>query len=336
MTKQPSIPIIIPFPRWDNWVADCISACAQLNYPHCEIWLLPDQELPFDLLEEARKLAGNRKLRVLPTGVKTNPSQKRNVALRASQHQWLALIDADAYPHPDWLQNATQEIADDVAIVAGPNVTPPKDPLTRQISGLVMRSPVGFGTGYVRHYPVKRHESHEMPTCNMLIKRLPDLFFREEFDTGEDMIYCSDVHERGFRIIYIPDMLVFHHRRRFPREFARQFFGYGYGKGVLFNQSRDVSRLSHTAPAVFLIYLVFTILPGISRHIPLWWWLPLISYFLLITVESVRHAHTPILALCGLLAFPVAHISYGLGFLLGMFKKREGKIKPISKKTAEE
>lgn len=313
----PEIPIIIPFPRWDDWVAECISGCAMLDYPAFEIWLLPDEDLPPDRAAEAERLANGRPVRVLPTKG-GNPAQKRNVALRASSHAWAALIDADAFPRRDWLKTAMSEASGKIAIVAGPNITPPRDPLSRQISGLVMASPLGFGSGYIRHTPVPRHEIEEMPTCNMIIRRLPDLLFREEFATAEDMMYCRDVRERGFTILYSPEVVVFHHRRTFPRQFARQFYFYGRDKGRLAARGHGSARLGHAMPAGLLLYALATMLLGLLCPIPAWWLIPAAVYGVAVIVESIRHANSPLLALCGLLGFPIAHASYGFGFLRGI------------------
>lgn len=314
---QPQIPIVVPFPTWDDWVAECIAGCAELDYPDVEIYLLPDEALSPELEEEARRLAKGRTVIILPTG-KGNPAQKRNVAMRASSHEWAALIDADAFPRRDWLRNAMQEISDDTGIIAGPNITPPKDPLSRQISGLVMRSALGFGAGYIRHYPVARHEIEEMPTCNMIIRRLPGLFFREEFATAEDMMYCRDTRERGYKIIYSPDVVVFHHRRTFPVQFARQFFFYGRDKGRLTARGHSSARLGHAMPAGLLLYAIATVALSLFRPPPFWWLLPAVAYAAAVVVESIRHARNPLLALCGVIGFPVAHASYGYGYLRGL------------------
>ncbi|HMP74933.1 MAG TPA: glycosyltransferase [Kiritimatiellia bacterium] len=319
-TPLPRTAVIIPFPRWDDWTAECLAACAALDHPELELWLLPDAELPTEIAVSAQQLAGTRALRIVPTGP-GNPAMKRNVAMRATTCAWAALVDADAYPRPDWLQSAFREAKDTVGIVAGPNITPPRDSYARRLPGVVMRSPLGFGPGYVRHHPVPRHEPEEMPTCNMLIRLLPGLLFREEFSTAEDMMYCRDVRERGFRIVYSPDVVVFHHRRRFPAGFARQFYFYGRDKGRLFARGSRASRLPHAAPAAVLLYaVVYAVLAVLSAWIcvPKWLALPGLAYLLLVVMESFRCSRNPLLALGGLVAFPVAHASYGLGWWRGL------------------
>lgn len=313
----PPVAIIIPFPEWDDWTAECVERCSQLDYPDVALWLLPDNPLTDQQLLEARRLSAPRLLHVKPTG-KVNPAKKRNVALRCIQTAWSALIDADAYPRPDWLRNAFSVVSNDVGIVAGPNVTPPHDPWARQLSGLVMRSPLGFGPAYIRHHPVPAHGPEEMPTCNMLIRMIPGLLFREEFSTAEDMMYCLDTRSQGYRIVYSPDVVVYHHRRRFPRDLARQFFFYGRDKGRLFARRSPVSRFSHAMPALVLLYGVLLMTVGVFIDVDGWMLAPGIMYGMLVIIESVRCACNGAVALGGLMAFPLAHAAYGWGFLRGL------------------
>lgn len=317
-TPSATVPILIPFPAWDEWVAECIAGCAALDYEDIELWLLPDAPLTTEQQALAERLANGRPVCVLPTG-RVNPAKKRNVALRASAHAWAALIDADAYPRPDWLRNAFREMKPEVGIVAGPNVTPPKDPVSRQLSGLVMRSLLGFGPAFIRHHPVPRHEPEEMPTCNMLLRRVDGLYFREEFSTAEDMMYCRDLRARGLRIVYAPDVVVFHHRRRFPRDLAIQFYHYGWDKGRLFARGHPSSRLPHAMPALLLAYAIaLALVLSLTCAAPAWLLLPGLAYAMLVLMESIRGARHPLVALGGLLAFPLAHASYGWGFWRGI------------------
>ena len=284
---------------------------------------MPDAPLAPAHEAAARTCAGSRALQIVPTGP-ANPAKKRNFALRAMTAEWAALVDADAYPRPDWLRQAFREVRDDIGIVAGPNLTPPDDPYRRQVSGLVMRSPLGFGPAYVRHHPAPRHEPDEMPTCNMLIRRLPGVFFREEFSTAEDMMYCRDVQAAGFRIVYSPEVVVFHHRRRFPYDLARQFYFYGRDKGRLFARGNKASRLPHMLPALLLVYLMLLPLmlacPPDAPQIDRLLLLPGLAYAVLVLMEAFRCARNPLAALGGLAAFPLAHLSYGLGYWAGVPK----------------
>ncbi len=267
---SPLITIIVPFRDWDQYTQECVEACGRLDTSglSVDLWLLPDAQLHRDSEARLREAAPHLDITIRPTGP-VNPGTKRNVALRESSAETFALIDADATPREDWLQKAIPELTDKIAVVAGPNLTPPCDPLLQRVTGRVMESPLGFGAAHIRHIPVSRRIETEMPTCNMALRRLPDLLFRENFDTDEDMMYCADVRNRGFKILYTPDVVVYHHRRPLGLAFALQFFHYGLDKGRLFATDRAATHLWQLAPALLTIY-VFLIGPALLVAKPLW------------------------------------------------------------------
>ena len=72
-------------------------------------------------------------------------------------------------------------------------------------------------------------------------------------------------------------------------------------------------------PALLLLYaLALAVLAGWLSPLPLVAWLPAGAYAALVLLESIRSAVAPAIALGGLLAFPLAHASYGWGYLCGL------------------
>lgn len=316
------ITIVIPFCSWNDWVLECLAGCDKLEPcgSPIEIWLLPDATPTDNWRDRLVALALQTPIRIEPTGP-GNPARKRNVALRASSADVFALIDSDAYPRPDWLRNGVPLLRDDVTIVAGPNLTPPGDPLMRRVPGRVMESRFGFGNAYIRHRPVSRRFVREMPTCNMLIRRQPGLLFREDLNTGEDMTFCSAVQAQGMRILYDPDVVVFHHRRSLGLSFIAQFYAYGLDKGRLARAGSDIAYPWQAAPAALLAYLASA---GVVNAFPvpiavrLLTFVPLLSYVAVVLVDAIRLSQSPSEFLLAPVAFLCAHIAYGAGYLRGL------------------
>lgn len=317
--KQPPVIIVVPFNSWHEWALDCIRHCARLAGLDWVIWLLPDDPPTGRWAEALNDMDLGERLHVEPTG-RGNPAEKRNVALRKSNAAIFALVDSDAWPAPDWLANGLPLLTGTVGVVAGPNLTPPSDSLSRRLSGLVMESPLGFGAAYIRHRKVGRRIVREMPTCNMILRKLEGLEFREDLNTGEDMMYCSDVRARGLEVLYDPDVVVFHHRRRMGLSFMRQFFHYGLDKGRLARRSSDISYVWQAFPALFMLYLAGLVALALLP-VPAWirWGslIPLGLYGVAVVVESCRLSATVAEACLAPLGFVLAHVSYGIGYLRG-------------------
>lgn len=317
------VAIIVPFTEWNNWVLDCVAACSRLHglKPDWTLWLVPDEEPGDPWRSRLEEFTPALRIEILPTGP-GNPSQKRNAALRKTPASIIALIDSDAWPDPDWIVNGLGHLEGDVGVVTGPNLTPPADPLSRRVCGRVMESPLGFGEGYIRHVPVPPRDVREMPTCNMIYRRAGDLMFHEELATAEDMVFCSEMRAAGFRVVYRPDVRVYHHRRLFGWSFLSQFFGYGFNKGRLWRWGSDIAYGWQAVPALLLLYLAAAL--ALSVWASGWWllglWTPLIVYTLVILRESARVAHSVGEYLLCIPAFPTAHLAYGAGYLAGFLR----------------
>lgn len=316
----PKVAIVIPFADWNDWVLDCIRACDRQTKRDFEIWLLPDEAPSPEWKSRLEGLCVRAPVHLEPTG-SGNPAKKRNIALRQTRAGIIALVDADAAPREDWLEKGLNLLGEQIGVVTGPNVTPPQDALSQRVAGHVMESPLGFGAAYLRHTPVPRQTVREMPTCNMIFRRQPNLLFREDLDTGEDMMFCSDMRARGERILYDPEVVVYHHRRRLFRPFMQQFFRYGRDKGRLARAGRDVTYPWQALPALLVLYLIGFILLNLAPVAAWLRWLcamPLLLYALAVLLESLRRCHSVAEVVLALPAFPAAHLSYGTGYLIGL------------------
>ncbi len=317
------IAIIVPFNAWTGWVVDCVEAISRLNGLHrgWTLWLVPDDEPTAAWRERLAPYQSGLSLEILPTGF-GNPSQKRNAVLHRTKAPVIALIDSDAWPESDWLMNALNHFNNDIGVVTGPNLTPTDDELSRRVCGRVMESPIGFGEGYIRHVSTEARDVREMPTCNMVYRRPPDLRFHEELATGEDMVFCSEMRAAGCRVVYRPDVRVYHHRRKLLRPFMQQFFGYGLNKGRLWRMGSDIAYRWHALPTLFLLYLAVAVLgtPLVGGWMAWALWIPLLAYLLVVTVESARMAGSFGEFILCIPAFLASHLSYGAGYLAGYLK----------------
>ena len=316
------VDVVIPFRRWDAWTAESTRAALELAPPCRRVTLVPDAPLEAADWEVIRRMPGAEKVRELPSGP-LNPGSKRNVAMVDNEADVFGFVDADARAWPDWLERSLPLCADEtVAIVGGPNRTPPEDDVRQKACGDVMASPLGMGAAYVRHTPVSAREVGELPTCNMLARNRPDLRFRPELDTSEDMAFCELAHRLGLRVQYYPAVRVFHHRRRLGRAFWRQFCDYGVYQG----RRAAWKWLWRAAPLAFVLYLA-----GLVLALLLWpagwrlWLLPLGGYAVVIGAESLRVARGRPRWLLTALAFPCAHVAYGWGYLRGWVGRLRGR-----------
>jgi len=327
----PLFSIIIPFKAKSHYIEESLPHLLSLAETDFEIILLPDD--PMDVAA----LTSDPRVRAMATGA-VSPAVKRDKGAAAALGLYLAFIDDDAYPDRSWLSvaRAVFELQPDVAAVGGPAATPPDDPFWARASGAVFLSRL---TGVPERYrpTPPRRDVDDWPTVNLIVRR--DAFFDVGgFDTacwpGEDTKFCLDlVHKKGGRILYLPELLVWHHRRPGLAKHLRQIGNYGLHRGHFVRVHPETSRRpAYFAPAAWvlflalaLVYAFFHVADGASPSPVLGTLLGLgfgaYGLFLAVVLADLLRFESPAVALAAIPYVALTHIWYGLRFLYGLTRK---------------
>ncbi|MCI9073055.1 MAG: glycosyltransferase [Lachnospiraceae bacterium] len=310
------VSIIIPVREINDYIREAIPHHLRLDYPDYEILIFPDEPS-----EETFP-----RTRIIPSG-KTGPAEKRDMALEHARGEILAFIDDDAYPRPDWLKNAVTHFDDpSVGAVGGPAVTAENDGLLRQASGKVYESFLCSGGYTYRYIPGKLMDVEDLPSVNLIVRK--DIFaqiggYDSNFYPGEDTKLCLDIIKLADkRIVYDPDVLVYHHRRKLFREHLKQSNNYALHRGYFAKVLPDTSRkIVYFVPSLFVLGLVAG--PLLALLCPPLWYLyfsVLLLYFLLLVASTVNLKNIPvwILSMAGVF---LTHVGYGIGFVRGLLSR---------------
>lgn len=191
------------------------------------------------------------------------PATKRDFAARFAQGDILAFLDDDAYPRSDWLAKALPHFANaSIAAVGGPAITPPGEGIWAAVSGAVFTSFIGSGPTRRRYWPVGGvRDIDDWPSVNLLVRK--NVFkniggFDTTFWPGEDTKLCLDIVTDGYRIIYDPAVIVYHHRATTCRKHISQVARYGLHRGHFVRRFPATSR----RPTYFLPSLALTAVIG--------------------------------------------------------------------------
>jgi len=155
------------------------------------------------------------------------PAKKRDFGAEIAHGDILAFIDSDAFPPPDWLNNARGYITN--FALGGPSILPPDSTLKERIADEVYRHlPFSY-----RVKPTKPMIVKEMPTSNLFVRK--DRFmevggFGCDCLTGEDTLLC----EKLGGCLYIPELIVYHRRRPIYHPLFKQVANYGRQRGMFF------------------------------------------------------------------------------------------------------
>ncbi len=145
--------------------------------------------------------------------------------------------------------------------------------------------------------------------------------FDSAFKRNQDDEFHYRAKSLGFKIYQHPDIKLHYHPRKKLSLLFKQYFQYGLYKPLVLKKIRSAVSIRHLIPAGFALYLltlpVYFILPFYYGL------LPLLLYFLCDTLFTLRSKKSLKEMLAIMLVYPTLHISYGLGFLLGLLKTRK-------------
>ncbi len=298
--------IIIATRTIDAHVEKCINEILKQSYTDFEIILLPDNP-------EKKKF---HKTKIISTG-SVLPSKKRDLGFEKSKGEILAFIDSDAYPTKNWLKNCLKYFKEDVGAVGGPNLTPPKVNLAEKVSGDVLSCWL-VGNASLRHKVGKEvKEVREMPSCNLFIKRG---VFREAGGfgvgllTAEDTNLCFNIKEKlGKKVIYAPDIVVYHHRRNTFYQFFRQMWIYGRDAGYFMKKD---FKIYYTFLTSFVLAVIFgAVLSYFSSVFSVFYFICWGIYLAVVGATSLTLSirRFPLI----FLSIIITHFTYGIAFGYG-------------------
>lgn len=326
-SKSFKVSIVITTRNGGDQLERCLDSIFRLNHPNkCEVIIVGDSS---SSLVEVGKRYGAKIL-----GANFLPGAKRNLATSVASGDLVAFCDDDSFVHKDWLKNLLSCFLDSkVAIVGGPNLTPPNSTLRKRCSGYVSSSFIGGATMSTRYLQdgdtMREAQETDLTSCNMaIIKTVLNEVggFPEKLWPNEENVLFHKVKKAGYKMIYTPNAIVWHHRRPILKPFITQTFCYGQGRGKMIKMYPDSMKKIHLIPSLFVAFIliggfVSFFVGGLPR---LLFAGILLTYFVIILLESVRIAvknGDPLVFLLLPASFFLHHCAYGLGLLSSLLKR---------------
>ena len=322
------ISIIIPLHVCDERFIKNFRHFQRLDYPNFEVLIVTDEPIldgkSNPRAADLRRLERPGVVEILSTGKsQTSPGEKRDLAIEKAGGEICAFIDDDAYPRPDWLRHAIKHFDDPGAgAVGGPGITPPEDGLLAQASGAIYASPLGSGQALHRFVQRRPREVDDFPAYNLfarteLLKEVGG--FASDYYGGEDTKLCLEIVKTGKKILYRPDVVVFHHRRPLFFSHLKQIANVGLHRGYFAKMYPQTSRrLFYFLPSIVVMMLFFGVmLSPFSNIVAAILLLSLAGYFAIALVSTMPTSRLSV-ALLGATGIMMSHIVYGGAFIRGL------------------
>jgi GT2 family glycosyltransferase len=227
MEKQTAFfSIIIATYNRPQKICACLQSLSRLDYPRdrFEVIVVDDGSQPS--LQPVVDCFLDQLDVTLLTQTNAGPAAARNAGAKRARGEFLAFMDDDCTPSPDWLQKLANRFAEipDHAI-GGQTLNPlPENPYSTASQNLL-------NAGYAYHNPTPGQASF-FASSNLTV---PAAHFHSiggfdiTFKISEDRDFCDRWQHHGFQMTYAPEILIYHSHPLNFRAFWRRHFNYGRG-----------------------------------------------------------------------------------------------------------
>ncbi|MBU0929979.1 MAG: glycosyltransferase [Nanoarchaeota archaeon] len=306
--------IIIPMRKIGDYVYEAMPYFESQTYKDFEIIIL----------SEADETANFPKTRIIKVD-RVSPAVKRNIGVQNAKGELIAFIDDDAYPEKDWLESSLKHFKNkNITAVAGPGVLPKKHSFFEKISGLVYE--LSSKETYYRYRKGKKiMEIEDYPTCNLIVRK-KDFNkvggFSIQYWGGEDTQLCHALTQKlKKKIIYDPDVLVYHHRRKDLMGHLKQSMFWGMWRGFFVKKYPKTSfKLTYFIPSLFVLWLIFGLLLLYNNIFKFVYIFSLVIYIFYLLILGIKTKSIKLIIPIILLTF-LTHLVYGIGFIMGLLRK---------------
>lgn len=280
---EPLVSIIIPVRNEAGLLKNCLESISNLDYPKDRIEVIIADGMSTDDTVNTAKQLGAR----VVLNEKKTVSPGRNVAFKLAKGEIIAFTDADCIVDKDWIINSLKYFKDDkVACAGGPNLTPSGEGDFGKAVGFVFNQGI-FSAGSIHARELKEvKEVRSIPGCNAIYKKDA---LEKVMPIDETLLTCDDTElnqrliDKGYKLLYTPDVFVWHYRRPNPKRLFRQMYRYAIGRLQVGKKDRRMINSVHiivglALPAVVAVFIFSSVL----------FMLLLAGYLLLVLIFSIR------------------------------------------------
>ena len=321
MKNKPQISIIIPTRNEEKSIAGCLESVINCDYDLGQIEIIVSDGLSTDrtrtIVEEYQKEYSGIKLI-------NNPSQFTphglNRGVESASGEFIMILGAHSEISKNYISSNIQILEEnpDIGASGGRIVNAHENPTSEAIS-LAMSSKFGVGNAKFRTQDYQGY----VDTAAFAVYRR-EVFdktgmFDENLVRNQDAEFNYRIRQAGYKIFLTSDCYAKYYVRSTFKKLFVQYYQYGFWK-IHFNLiHQKITSLRQIFPMLFILILLLT-LTSWTFFMPLFYvslGLTLL-HFLLALYFSFRKFSKLQKILLVFKSFYTLHISYGLGYLLGI------------------
>lgn len=246
-----------------------------------------------------------------------------NLGIKNAKGEYVVRIDAHSEASRDFIQKSVETIFSipDVVCVGGKLTTRSLDG-DNNIVSKVLSSPFGVGNSTFR---ISDKPGYADTAVYGLYKKsiFEEIgYFNEQYVRNQDIELHSRIRNIGGKFYFNPEVNCIYYSRNTVKKMLKQAESNGKWNMILLKNHTSAVRLRHLVPFAFVLYLFCSLVAGYFFRI--FWVLEIFVLFLYLIMGFIA-AGKKTRKISELLQMPVLflllHLSYGIGYLKGIFIK---------------
>jgi mycofactocin glycosyltransferase len=322
------VSVVVPVYNRSGQLRRLLGALAGQTFPKEQMEvLICDDGSTEDLVEVLAEFEGRLTL-VHLRQAKLGAGAARNLGLRESRGELVALTDSDCIPAATWLEEIIRPMAEPSVGIVGGNIDYARaEHLSGQCINFLMSS--ALGAGGARNPRSAVHMKYYPRSGNLAVRRELALAAGgfPAASHGEDLEFSHKVMQLGGRAEFAESAQVVHNERRGVGAAAWEAFKKGEAR-VRLATRHGIHEVIHVLPALFCLYLVlFCATATARRDLVAWLAIPGCFYGVALAVLAVQAAVALRSARAAALVPVYAaamHLGYGLGYLRARLDRAGG------------
>lgn len=316
---DPSISVILPIRNEEAFIAHCLTAILEQDYPPDRVEILIADGMSTDRTRAIiAALPGADRITVLD-----NPQHIQatglNAAIQQARGDIIVRVDGHTILAPDYVRQCVETLRS----TGADNVGGAMDPagLTPMGKAIAAAGKAAFAVPTAFHV-----SSTPQPTDTVYLGAWPrEVFervglFNPDVNINEDYELNYRIRQTGGTIYFSPSIKSTYYGRQTLRALWKQYFRYGQTKQRVLRLHPGSVKLRQLVAPLFVAALIGGPLLGLVFP-PLWmaWGVMLTAYVTLMAVfalRAARRAEVPAWRVA--LVFPTIHFAWGLGFWTGL------------------
>jgi succinoglycan biosynthesis protein ExoA len=317
--NRATVSIIIPIRNEAESIRATLDSVLHQSFPSSRTEVIVVDGMSTDRTREVldRYRQEYPRLRVVDNPARTVPAAL-NLSIRQATGDVIVRVDGHCRLAADYVERCVALLAESGAANVGGLMRPEGEGPIGQAMAVATRSRFGIGNGRF-HYLERQAYVDTVYLGAFRTEVLHELGgYDEELVRNQDDELNYRIRQAGFSILLSPDIVSTYTPRHSLRAIWRQYYQYGFWKVRVIEKHQGSLQARHLAPALLVSGLLTSAAAFVmSRRV--WTLLPWVGYVgadLMAALLNTRRSPSQTLPVA--LVFPCLHLSYGMGFVVGI------------------